>query len=160
MSLTRRRLLTTCAEALAMGATSLLVACQGQQPPITVTTAPAPATQTTAAQPAASPASSPSAAAAASPAAKPAASVVPSPSAGVVASASPSPAVAAGSVVGKPMYQMDAQHTGRSPHTGPHRLAIARTFNTNQPDLRPADALGPGPALQSSTAIGPDGIIY
>jgi outer membrane protein assembly factor BamB len=58
------------------------------------------------------------------------------------------------------MYQMDAQHSGRSPHRGPQSLAIARTFNTNQPDLRPADPLGPGPDIQSSSAIGPDGTIY
>jgi outer membrane protein assembly factor BamB len=58
------------------------------------------------------------------------------------------------------MYQMNAQHTGRSPHTGARRLALARTFDTNQPDLRPADALMPTTDIQSSTAIGPDGTIY
>ena len=160
MSSTRRRFLISCGEVLALGGTSLLAACQSQPPPITVTTAPAAAKPTAETAPAASPVGSPSAAPAVSPVAQPAASVGPSPSAGVVASASPSPAVAAGGVVGKPMYQMDAQHTGRSPHTGPQRLAIKRTFNTNQPDLRPADALGPGPDIQSSTAIGPDGTIY
>jgi outer membrane protein assembly factor BamB len=55
---------------------------------------------------------------------------------------------------------MDARHMGRSPHTGPKNLAVSRTFNTNQPDLRPDDAAGPGPDIQSSTAIGPDGTIY
>ena len=164
MKSTRRRFLISCGELLALGGTGLLAACQSQPAPITVTSAPAPAKPTTAAAPAASPAASPagspSTAPAVSPVAKPAASVGPSPSAGVVASASPSPAVAAGGVVGKPMYQMDALHTGRSPHTGGQRLAVKRTFNTNQPDLRPADALGPGPDIQSSTAIGPDGTIY
>ena len=160
MRSTRRRFLTSCGELLALSGTGLLVACQSQPQPITVTSASAPAKPTTAAAPAASPAGSPSTAPAASPVAKPAASVSPSPSAAVAASASPSPAVAAGAVVGKPMYQIDAQHTGRSPHTGPQGLAIKRTFNTNQPDLRPPDALGPGPDIQSSTAIGPDGTIY
>jgi outer membrane protein assembly factor BamB len=132
-----------------------------------VTSAPAP-TKPAAAAPGPSPsaaaspatgAGSPAPAAAVSPVAKPAASVGPSPSA-AVASASPSPVAAAGGVGGKPMYQMDALHTGRSPNTGPRTLAISRTFNTNQPDLRPDDALVPTPDIQSSTAIGPDGTIY
>jgi outer membrane protein assembly factor BamB len=165
MQLTRRHLLTSYGGWLALGGTSLLVACQSQQQPITVTNAPAPSSPTTApasaASPAAAPAAagSPSPAAAASPVAKPAASVAPSPSA-AVASASPSPAVAAGGIAGKPMYQMDPQHTGRSPYRGAQQIGIKRTFNTNQPDLRPSDALGPGPDIQSSTAVGPDGTIY
>jgi outer membrane protein assembly factor BamB len=80
----------------------------------------------------------------------------------VVASASPSPAVAAAAPaagVGKPQYQMDALHTGRSPYTAAQRFAVTRTFETNQPDLRPADGL-PSTDIQSSTVIGPDGTIY
>jgi outer membrane protein assembly factor BamB len=55
---------------------------------------------------------------------------------------------------------MDALHTGRSPYMGSKQLAITRTFNTNQPDLRPDDALVPTPDIQSSNTIGPDGTIY
>ncbi|MBV9170377.1 MAG: PQQ-like beta-propeller repeat protein [Chloroflexi bacterium] len=165
---TRRRLLTGFGELFVVCGAGLLAACQSQPQPITVTTQPAPAGATTAPAAAASPAAgaaspaaaAPSPAAATSPVPKPAAAASPSPSPGVVASASPSPSLAAGAVVGKPQYQMDALHTGRSPHTGTRSLAIARTFSTNQPDLRPEDALGPGPDVQSSTAIGPDGTIY
>ena len=168
MTSTRRRFLTRCAELLVLSSSGLLAACQSQQQPITVTAAPAgtqpgsapagAASPASAASPSAAAAGSPAPAAAVSPVAKPAASVGPSPSPAVAAAASPSPA--AGGVVGKPMYQMDATHSGRSPHTGPRSFAIARTFETNQPDLRPSDAGGPGPDIQSSTAIGPDGTIY
>ena len=58
------------------------------------------------------------------------------------------------------MYQMDAQHTGRSPYSGPRRLVLARTFETNQPGLRPDDARVPSTDIQSSMAIGSDGTIY
>jgi outer membrane protein assembly factor BamB len=59
------------------------------------------------------------------------------------------------------MYQMDALHTGRSPHTGPRRLALLRTFATTAPENRPADAPAiTTPDIQSSTAVGPDGTIY
>jgi outer membrane protein assembly factor BamB len=171
MRLTRRHVLTRCADGLALAATTLLVACQSPPQPITVTNPPAAANPTTAPAPAASPASSPAAAGASpvaggSPAASPAAAAAASPAAkpaaspAAVASASPSPAAVAAGVTGKPQYQMNATHTGRSPHTGPHNLKIARTFNTNQPNLRPDDAAGPGPDIQSSTAIGPDNTIY
>jgi len=53
---------------------------------------------------------------------------------------------------------MDAQHTGRSPHAGPRRLTLLRSFNTAA--NRPADALLPSGDIQSSTAVGPDGTIY
>ncbi|MBV9582773.1 MAG: PQQ-like beta-propeller repeat protein, partial [Chloroflexi bacterium] len=68
--------------------------------------------------------------------------------------------MAAGPAVGKPQYQMDALHTGRSPYMGSQRLAITRTFDTSQPDFRPDDALVPTADIQSSTSIGPDGTIY
>src|SRR5689334_18908179 len=32
--------------------------------------------------------------------------------------------------VGRPMYQMDAQHTGRSPNRGPREPKLMRSFNT------------------------------
>lgn len=176
MSLTRRQLLAGCAQVLALSGTSLLVACQSQPQPITVTQAPA-AAPTSAAATAPSPASSPPAApgaspaaggspapaAAASPAAQAAASPSPAASPAVVAAASPSPAVAAGAAgsgVGKPQYQMDALHTGRSPYTGSQKLAITRTYNMAGADLQVTDALVPVPDIQSSTAVGPDGTIY
>jgi outer membrane protein assembly factor BamB len=73
--------------------------------------------------------------------------------------ASPS-AVAAGAGGGKPMYQMDPQHTGRSPYAGPRQLAVLRTFATGAPELTPSDPLVPAPDIQSSSSIGPDGTIY
>ena len=149
----------------------LLTACQaGPQAPAP-TSAPAATTGPTAkpaiqpvasVSPAAAPAASPSAAAAASPAAKPAVSPVAaaSPSA-AAAVASPSPRPAGGAVAGKPMYQMDALHTGRSPHTGPRRLGLLRSFDTTAAANRPPDqATVTSPDIQSSTAIGPDGTIY
>ncbi len=169
MSLTRRQFLAACT---ALGGTTLLAACQSQPQPITVTVAPAAPTSApssasspaAAASPAASPVAgvspSPAAAAAASPAAQAAASAVPSASPAVAAGASPVPALQPAGLAGKPQYQMDALHTGRSPYMGSKQLAVTRTFDTNQPDLRPDDALFPGIDIQSSTAIGPDGTIY
>src|SRR6266498_3065486 len=154
MDLSRRRFLVHLGQLAALGGTGLLAACQGQQPTITAvpaaqaTTAP---TTKPAIAPVASPGASPSAAAAASPVAKPS----PSPGVAAVASPSPAPAAAGG---GKPQYQMDAQHTGRSPHAGPRRLTLLRSFNTAA--NRPADALLPSGDIQSSTAVGPDGTIY
>lgn len=64
-------------------------------------------------------------------------------------------------MAGKPMYQMDAQHTGRSPHTGPRRLSLLRSINLTAPELRPSDAPPiTTPDIQSSTVIGKDGTIY
>jgi outer membrane protein assembly factor BamB len=64
-------------------------------------------------------------------------------------------------VAGKPMYQMDALHTGRTPHTGPRRLALLRSIGLTAPELRPPDAppVTTGD-IQSSTVVGPDGTIY
>jgi outer membrane protein assembly factor BamB len=58
------------------------------------------------------------------------------------------------------MYQMDAQHTGRSPYAGPRRPTLVRSFDTNTPELLPADALIRRPDFQSSSVIAPDGTIY
>jgi outer membrane protein assembly factor BamB len=56
---------------------------------------------------------------------------------------------------------MDAQHTGRSPHTGPRRLTLLRSLALSAPELRPPDAPPITTVdIQSSTAVGPDGIIY
>jgi outer membrane protein assembly factor BamB len=61
-------------------------------------------------------------------------------------------------LVGRPMYQMDAQHTGRSPHVGPRQVSLLRTFNTSQVDV-PDPVFGTSD-IQSSAAIGPDGTAY
>ena len=59
------------------------------------------------------------------------------------------------------MYQMDALHTGRSPHTGPRQFSVSRTIDLTSPSLRPADAAQiTTPDIQSSTAVGPDGTVY
>jgi outer membrane protein assembly factor BamB len=59
------------------------------------------------------------------------------------------------------MYQMDALHTGRSPHTGPRQFSVARSIDLTQPSLRPPDqATITTPDIQSSTVVGPDGTIY
>jgi outer membrane protein assembly factor BamB len=107
--------------------------------------------------PAASPALSPVAVPAASPVASPAAAPVPSPA---VVLASPSPVAGSPSIVGKPMYQVDAIHTGRSSSAGPTQLALRRSFDTAQPQFLPPDALTPRADIQSSSVIGPDGTIY
>src|SRR5437870_9198933 len=60
--------------------------------------------------------------------------------------------------VGRPMYQMDAQHTGRSPHVGARQLTLLRTFNTSQVDV-PDPVFGTSD-IQSSAAIGPDGTAH
>src|SRR6266851_5161521 len=122
MHLSRRGFLAHAGQSLALAGTGLLAACQSGPPPPTITVTSSAASAPTA-QPAIKPVASVSpATVAASPSTSPA---VPSASPAVVAAASPSPArppVAAGAVAGKPQYQMDAQHTGRSPHTGPRRL--------------------------------------
>jgi outer membrane protein assembly factor BamB len=59
------------------------------------------------------------------------------------------------------MYQMDALHTGRSPHTGPRQLTLQRSIDLTSASLRPPDqATLTTPDIQSSTAVGPDGTIY
>jgi outer membrane protein assembly factor BamB len=62
--------------------------------------------------------------------------------------------------VGRPMYQMDPQHTGRSPHAGPRQAVVLRTFDTANPGFETPDPGDPRPEIQSSAAIGPDGTIY
>ena len=56
-------------------------------------------------------------------------------------------------VVGRPMYQMDPQHTGRSPHVGPRERQPAPHIRDRQlpgPDNRTPS----GADIQSSAAIG------
>ena len=107
----------------------------------------------------AAPARARPAAAVASPSGKPVASVVASPSRVALITASPSPS--ATTVAGKPMYQMDPQHTGRSQHTGPKQLRLMRSIDLISPELRPPEqAVVNTPDIESSTVIGPDGTIY
>ena len=53
------------------------------------------------------------------------------------------------------MYQVDAQHTGRSPYTGPRQPLLLRTFNTSVVPV-PDPVFGTAD-IQSSAAIAPDG---
>lgn len=62
--------------------------------------------------------------------------------------------------VAKPMYQIDGQHTGRSPFIGPRRLHLLRTFDTGRPDLQPADPQFRNADIQSSAAVDAEGDIY
>ena len=137
-----------------VGLTGLLVACQSS-PGTVVVTPQRPTSEPPTVPPAtgASPQASP--AAAASPAASPVAAASPSPA--PVAAASPSPAVAQ-PVAGRPMYQMDPRHTGRSPYAGPRQAVLRATFESAAfPTPDPGD---PRPEIQSSAAIAPDGTIY
>src|SRR6185369_14529399 len=77
------------------------------------------------------------------------------PTAVPVAEPTPEPVPVA---VGRPMYQMDAQHTGRSPNRGPRQAKLMRSFDTGNFQVR--DGATPQPDIQSSAAIGPDGTIY
>ena len=62
---------------------------------------------------------------------------------------------------GRPQYQGDAQHTGRSPHLGPtSQPALLRTFDTTNPGVDLPDPGWTNPDIQCSCAIGPDGTIY
>lgn len=69
-----------------------------------------------------------------------------------------SPAPAGPPLAGKPMYQMDPRHTGRSPYNGPRRPVLLRTFLTGS--FPTQDPLTQRADIQSSAAIGPDGTIY
>lgn len=60
--------------------------------------------------------------------------------------------------VGRPMYQDDAQHTGRSPHEGPRQVILLRTFYTSRVEV--PDPVFGSADIQSSAAIGPDGTAY
>ncbi len=60
--------------------------------------------------------------------------------------------------IGRPMYQMDPQHTGRSPHIGPRQPILLRTFDTSVIDV--PDPIFGNSDIQSSAAIAPDGTAY
>jgi outer membrane protein assembly factor BamB len=57
------------------------------------------------------------------------------------------------------MYQVDAQHTGRSQYAGPRQGNVLRRYDMSTPDNLPADTNSRAD-VQSSSAIGPDGTIY
>jgi outer membrane protein assembly factor BamB len=61
-------------------------------------------------------------------------------------------------LVGRPMYQMDAQHSGRSSHAGPRDPILRRSFETA--NFLTRDGSTPTSDIQSSAAIAPDGTIY
>jgi outer membrane protein assembly factor BamB len=60
--------------------------------------------------------------------------------------------------VGRPMYQMDAQHSGRSPYIGPRQPILLRTFYTSRVEV--PDPIFGNSDIQSSAAIAPDGTAY
>src|SRR5207237_952728 len=60
--------------------------------------------------------------------------------------------------IGRPMYQVDAQHTGRSPYIGPRQPLLLRTFDTSMVDV--PDPVTGSSDIQSSAAIAPDGTAY
>ncbi|MBV9547762.1 MAG: PQQ-like beta-propeller repeat protein, partial [Chloroflexi bacterium] len=60
--------------------------------------------------------------------------------------------------VGRPMYQMDAQHTGRTPNRGPREPRLLRSFDTG--NFQVQGKVQPEPDIQSSAAVGADGMIY
>jgi outer membrane protein assembly factor BamB len=56
------------------------------------------------------------------------------------------------------MYQMDAQHSGRSPYVGPRQPLLLRTFDTSI--VPTPDPVFGNSDIQSSAAVGPDGTAY
>ena len=56
------------------------------------------------------------------------------------------------------MYQMDAQHSGRSPYIGPRQPLLLRTFNTSFVEI--PDPVFGNSDIQSSAAIAPDSTAY
>jgi outer membrane protein assembly factor BamB len=60
--------------------------------------------------------------------------------------------------IGRPMYQMDAQHSGRSPYIGPRQPILLRTFYTSRVEV--PDPIFGNSDIQSSAAIAPDGTAY
>jgi outer membrane protein assembly factor BamB len=56
------------------------------------------------------------------------------------------------------MYQMDAEHSGRSPYVGPRKPLLLRTFNTSV--VPTPDPVFGSADIQSSAAIAPDGTAY
>jgi outer membrane protein assembly factor BamB len=71
----------------------------------------------------------------------------------------PTPASSFGPLpVGRPMYQMDAQHTGRSPYIGPRQPLLLGTFDTSF--VPTPDPVFGTTDIQSSAAVAADGTVY
>jgi outer membrane protein assembly factor BamB len=165
----RRRFLRIAAQILGLGSLGMVTACQSPPETIVVTPPPANGSGTQSAPPTATAAATPSptpmtipAAASTPPASTSLAAATPATTVSVpLATAAPmAPVAQERRVSGRPMYQMNAQHTGRSPHIGPEQPALRRSFDTAQPGLRLEDPGDPRPEIQSSAAIAPDGTIY
>src|SRR6185437_1346056 len=133
--ISRRRFVQGLASAVALSSGVFMAACQS--PTAAPTAPPAPATSPAApasvAPTATSPApttaalSSPTVTSAAATPSVAASTATPAPAATAspVAPATVAPAAQPAVTAGKPMYQVDALHTGRSPHTGPtHGVAL------------------------------------
>jgi outer membrane protein assembly factor BamB len=58
------------------------------------------------------------------------------------------------------MYQMNPQHTGRSPYAGPERVALRQSVDTASLSRSLVDPGDPRFEIQSSAAIAQDGTIY
>jgi len=58
------------------------------------------------------------------------------------------------------MYQMDAQHTGRSAYAGPQQVVKLRSYDTANPGIETQEPGDPRSEIQSSAAIDSDGTIY
>jgi outer membrane protein assembly factor BamB len=61
---------------------------------------------------------------------------------------------------GKPMYQMDPQHTGRSPYAGPRRAVLLSSVEASQPEFLPPENPASRTDFQSGPVVAPDGTIY
>jgi outer membrane protein assembly factor BamB len=62
--------------------------------------------------------------------------------------------------IGRPQYGQDAQHTGRSAHAGPRAVKLLRTFDTTNPGVDTPEPGWDKSDIQSSFAVGPDGMMY
>lgn len=60
----------------------------------------------------------------------------------------------------RPMYQMDPQHTGRSPFGGPRKATLARVFDIRAPEYQTPQPAFQTNDFQSSAAVGADGTVY
>jgi outer membrane protein assembly factor BamB len=164
--LSRRQVLGAGGTLLALSLTGLVAACQSAAPSPTApaaapTSAPAAAAPTaTSPAPTAVPTTAPVATVAPTAVAATTPTTAPTVAAAPTLVPSPSP-ISAAAPNGQPeraMYQMNPQHTGRSPYAGPSAPTPVRTFD--MPSIKPKDPGAPRPDIQSSAAIGADGTIY
>ncbi len=70
-------------------------------------------------------------------------------------------AAAAANPTSQSMFQVNAQHTGRSPYAGPRSAVLLRSFEMALPTVTATGAAGqPTAQVQSSSVVGSDGTIY